>query len=143
VSHSLLPLFIHSFDDAKEGSRQEIFWKLKDEHGRAYFFQSDLLKAMERVMDEYGKFEGMSDTELRDKIKKVWDIGRRGKERRGFFDKSCFDQFEEPVLYAIRTEEPTWDDVRNLPVPQPEANRVASEVESHVQRVEGLRSQNR
>jgi hypothetical protein len=133
-----LPLFIHSFDDAKEGSRQEIFWKLKDEHGRAYFFQSDLLKAMERVMDEYGKFEGMSDTERRDKIKKVWDIGRRGKERRGFFDKSCFDQFEEPVLYAIGSEEPTWDDVRNLPVPQPELTELQAKLKAMFNGLKGF-----
>jgi hypothetical protein len=128
--------FLCDRSDCKPGSRQEMFWGLCDDCGLAYFFQPTLIQLIEIALENNGEFIHEDGTELSAEersaiVAKVWDVGRRGKDRRGFFDKKQFDQFGDmPVWYAIGTKEQTWDDVKNLPIPEPEPTELQAKLKA-------------
>jgi hypothetical protein len=136
-------LHIRNESDCKPGSWHKMFWKLQWEHGQ-YFFKEQLLETMEQTMGDFGEFKNedgqpMTNEERADKVAKVWDIGRRGKDRRGFFDKKEFNEFTEPIWYAIGTEPPELADVENLPIPEPEFTDLQKLSKEQFQGVEGFK----
>jgi hypothetical protein len=131
--------FMKDESDCKEGSYHEMFWNLRDDKNRPHFFQGEILKAMEREMESAGDFDEMSAGERKEKIAKVWDTGRRGKEKRGFFDKIYFDQFgTQAVWYAIGTQEPQWNDVKDLPIPEPKLTELQTKLKAMFKGVQGF-----
>lgn len=135
--------FLRTLEDCKDGSWQEMFWNMRGPFG-PYFFQSQLVATMTQVMEERGAFKNedgsaMPADEIADKVRKVWDQGRRGKEKRGFFDKVEFDELAEPVWFAIGTEAPKWADVESsLPIPEPDLTELQAKHKAQFQDFQGF-----
>jgi hypothetical protein len=71
----------------KPGSMRDLFgWLRDDDTDRIYFFKSEMSAQIERVLREHGHLDGMdAEEEVREKVESVWNIGRLGKHKRGFF----------------------------------------------------------
>jgi len=75
-------LYIHSKEDCKPGSLHELFWqRVCPKTGRKYFWQAQMMSFIAVVL------LSSSNPDHWDKEpQKVWDIGRRGLDNRGFFE---------------------------------------------------------